>query len=95
MLFTLILCTFIIAVCKYGLLLVLDRHSQSDFPALYAIVICEIILFHNYCSVRQHPSEIILFQCAETFRITSKTYRHHCSSRISSNTLIVAEMILK
>jgi len=37
-----------------------------DWFTSNAVVTCEIKLFQNYFSLRQRPSEIILFQCMET-----------------------------
>ena len=40
------------------------RSSQKQVS--YAVVTCDIKLSQNYFSLRQRPSEIILFQCVET-----------------------------
>jgi len=40
--------------------------ETNAIPVHYAVVTCEIKLFQNYFSLQWHPTEIILFQHAET-----------------------------
>ena len=77
---------------------VLHQHSESRSCQSFQrprVVTCEIKLFQNYFSLRRRPSEIYFSAwklALNYFKIISQAY---CSSRIFSNTFIVAEIISK
>ena len=71
-------------------------HCPLPLRLAYAVVTCEIKLFHYYFSLRRSPSEIILFQRVET---CLKLFRNYFTGLLQlTNTFhmfIFAELILK